>query len=160
LSPQQKCRRAEHDGSDSGHGGNRLMVRGEIKSYSNAECDGHPGQQTPGAGFGAGPCAQLLDDGRPCVEARWRDAAGPRRLARRPGTRITLRPAWSPAPLCHPTLPTATSLGAMLPQGVSGRIAERMRNAEENIASASPAGSPHFLKFQLTKSIRLAKTIA
>jgi len=38
------------------------MIRSEIKGDAGAERDGHPGQQPPGAGFGANPGPQLLSE--------------------------------------------------------------------------------------------------
>ena len=53
MPPQQERRDAKHDRRTCSHPGNRFMIRGEIKRDPDAKGDGHPGQQTPGAGFGA-----------------------------------------------------------------------------------------------------------
>jgi hypothetical protein len=68
LPPQQKRGQAKSDCRDSGNPCDRLMIRGEIESDAGAECDGHPGQQPAGTGFGANPFAQFLDERRPRTE--------------------------------------------------------------------------------------------
>jgi hypothetical protein len=68
VPPQQKRRQAKRCRRDSGNRGNRLMIRGEIERDSRAECDGHPRQQPAGAGLGANPRPQFLDERRPCTE--------------------------------------------------------------------------------------------
>jgi DNA-binding transcriptional regulator YiaG len=82
------------------------MFGSEIERNTGAEGDRHPRQQTAGAGLGARPFAKLVEKGWPRAKTRRRKAARLRCAPRRPGSRNTLRPAGSPAPLCHSPYPT------------------------------------------------------
>ena len=84
VPPQQERRHAERDGEGGHDRQHRLMIGGEVKRDAGAERDRHPWQQTPGAGFGANPLPQGLDQRRPYRETRGHEATGRRCGARRP----------------------------------------------------------------------------
>jgi hypothetical protein len=128
LPAQQERRQAKPDRQGNGNGGDRLTLRGEIESDAGAECDGHPGQQSPGTRLGAKPRPELLDESRPCTEPGWGEASRPRRIPRRPSAGVALRPAGRPARLCHPSTPCDPQGVVRLPEAVTPGIAERMQN--------------------------------
>ena len=101
--------------------GDRFMIGGEIAGDPGAECDGHPGQQPAGAGFGANPFAQFGEERRPRAEAataRYRPPAPPRAAAR-----CRHSPAFGLEP--SPALPSGTT-PAQQPRDCTGelRVAE------------------------------------
>ena len=106
MPPQQERRRAKRDRHDGGHRQHRLMIGGEIKRDAGAERDRHPGQQPPGAGFGARPLrASVSTNGG---QSAGRDGAKPPAGAagtRRPGPGIAPPPARRVALLRHATAP-------------------------------------------------------
>jgi len=108
-SPKQKRRRAKSYRGCDGNRQDRFAFGREIERNAGAIGDRHPGQQSAGTSLGLNPLAQLFGGIRPDVEAGRRKASR-RRAARRPGSCNSLRPARSPAPLCHPP-PNATLRG-------------------------------------------------
>ncbi|BAL76548.1 hypothetical protein S23_33470 [Bradyrhizobium cosmicum] len=76
------------------------MIGGKVQRNAAAEGDGNPRQQPPGAGLGASPFTQRLDEGWPKASPCRREAANRRRSADGPSPHDTLGPYW-PARLRH-----------------------------------------------------------
>ena len=126
------CRRSRNAAAQSttaATGGNRqdrFMIGGEIEGDAGAEGDRHPGQQPAGAGLGADPVPQFLDERRPRGKP---DGARPPACAAPRGGQVPAKPCVrSPAPLCHRVRLTITDREQRLPEAAIRPKAERMQN--------------------------------
>ena len=113
------------------------MIGGEIEGNAGAEGDRHPGQQAAGAGFGANPFAQLVEqrDQAPKPDGAKPPACAASRGGQVPA--IALRPAALPRSAIRP--PYAYIRDTMLPRRDRAGKSERMQNLEKVASSCRQA---------------------